>query len=640
MAKQEKSAAELYREERKARLAKAAKKNQKKSISSSASKTVGKAIAVLLVIALIGGICGFAVDQSGVIQRSKTAFTVGGVEVSQPEYSYYYISMYNNVAYYAQMYSYYGQDIGFQTNVDPAEQQYSGMMGEIEDFPEDKTPTWADYLEHGAKHQIQQVKALVAEAGKLGITLDDEAKAAVQKNIDELDEQAAGAASEDGSSRFSLSAFLRYCYGKGVSKSLFTKILEEQQLATMVQEHKEEELKKGYTDKQINAEYKENIQNYAVVTLRNYSFAAEQKTTGEGDSATQAVTDETMAAAKKLAEAFASGAHDEESFKNLASEAAKDADDKAYKDYLTDDSKTLTENVSYSTLSQSASDSDFLKWAFSADTEKNSTYVVENASTGYTVYMMVDALHKTPDTKTFDSRHILVNYVKDEQDTSGESTAETTASADETTAEAATTTEAATTAAAKKEVKIEPLDLTKYPDVTIDLGIDGEKAANKEGYKKAQDILEEYLKGEKTAAAFGALAEKYSEDSGSKDNGGLYENTELGNFVKPYEDWCMKEGRKEGDVGIVEVESTNYSGYHIIYFIGTNDVTWKDAVREALAHEDLEEYVEEAAHSDAAKLENESESVAQAVTNNLNTLIKRQNRNASANANSADEHDH
>ena len=48
MAKQEKSAAELYREERKARLAKAAKQNNKKSHNVSVSSKTTKAITIWL----------------------------------------------------------------------------------------------------------------------------------------------------------------------------------------------------------------------------------------------------------------------------------------------------------------------------------------------------------------------------------------------------------------------------------------------------------------------------------------------------------------------------------------------------------------------------------------------------------------
>ena len=92
MAKQEKTAAELYREERKARIAKAAKKNAKKSHKVVLSKGAKRAIAVVVVLAIIAGIGAIAVNTSGVLERGKPAFNVGDVEVSAAEYGYYYSS--------------------------------------------------------------------------------------------------------------------------------------------------------------------------------------------------------------------------------------------------------------------------------------------------------------------------------------------------------------------------------------------------------------------------------------------------------------------------------------------------------------------------------------------------------------------
>ena len=146
MAKQEKSAAELYREERKARIAKSAKKNAKKSISADSSAKAAKVIAVVLVLALVGGICGMIVNLTGIVDRSRTAFYVGDVKVSQPEYSYYYSSIYQMYAQYAA----YGY-VDLDTSATPDKQEYSGSLGEIEGFPEDQTPMWTDFFEYNAK---------------------------------------------------------------------------------------------------------------------------------------------------------------------------------------------------------------------------------------------------------------------------------------------------------------------------------------------------------------------------------------------------------------------------------------------------------------------------------------------------------
>lgn len=81
--------------------------------------------------------------------------------------------------------------------------------------------------------------------------------------------------------------------------------------------------------------------------------------------------------------------------------------------------------------------------------------------------------------------------------------------------------------------------------------------------QKAQDILDQWLAGEKTEESFAKLAQEKSTDPGSKDKGGLYTYVAKGKMVKPFDDWCFAEERKTGDYGLVK---TDY-GYHIMYFV-------------------------------------------------------------------------
>ena len=111
---------------------------------------------------------------------------------------------------------------------------------------------------------------------------------------------------------------------------------------------------------------------------------------------------------------------------------------------------------------------------------------------------------------------------------------------------------------------------------------EGEKAGEGEVALAAQTILDEWKRGEMTEESFAALAEKYSQDTGSVVNGGLYENVLKGQMVTQFNDWCYAEGRQAGDTGIVE---TTY-GQHIMYFVGYSDeVYWFTACHSALANE-------------------------------------------------------
>ena len=54
---------------------------------------------------------------------------------------------------------------------------------------------------------------------------------------------------------------------------------------------------------------------------------------------------------------------------------------------------------------------------------------------------------------------------------------------------------------------------------------------------KAEEILAKYESGDKTEESFAALAEQYSEDTGSNTNGGLYENVAKGQMVQEFNDF-------------------------------------------------------------------------------------------------------
>lgn len=83
----------------------------------------------------------------------------------------------------------------------------------------------------------------------------------------------------------------------------------------------------------------------------------------------------------------------------------------------------------------------------------------------------------------------------------------------------------------------------------------------------AQSILDQYLAGEKTAEAFGALANEHSDDQGGKvTNGGLYAGVKTGEMVKEFDAWIFDSNRKSGDTGLVKTRF----GYHIMYFVDRN----------------------------------------------------------------------
>lgn len=544
MAKQEKTAAELYREERKQRIAKAAKRNSKKHMSDKTQKTIVSTIAILLVVAIVGAIAGGIVNNKGVFERNKVIMTIGDTEIDKYEYAYYYSSNLQQFASTSAQYDmYYGSGMGaMYTGYDytkmPAEQKFSGEIEGIEE------PTFADYFSHQAIESMKYVKACVAFAKENGIELDDADYAKIDETYATIEENCVN---QDGS-KYSVGAYLRLSYGKGMTEKLFRKIMEEQTLAQKVMEVKQDEFAAAYTEKEVDDAFNKGIETYGQVSVRSYTFSVE--TAEEGATP----TDAEIAAAKSKAETFASKITDEESFKTLAKEYAELAGEENAANFLTDDSLTLSADAALSTYSM---DDDLLSWVKTA--KAGETYVAAGDSTS-TVYYMVAPLHKAADEKTYDVRHILIKFPEaDEKATDGD---------------------------AKKEVEVKEFDASKYEATVVNAVKD--PITDAESYNKAIEVLTSYLEGDKTEDAFAKLAKLHSADGNAAD-GGIYEGVTIGKMVPEFEGWALDETRKAGDVGIVE---TTY-GYHIMYFIQTETTTWSDTIRNDLAAEKYNEFTEE-----------------------------------------------
>ena len=104
-------------------------------------------------------------------------------------------------------------------------------------------------------------------------------------------------------------------------------------------------------------------------------------------------------------------------------------------------------------------------------------------------------------------------------------------------------------------VKLEDGSGTNYANGTI----------SEDNAKKLFDVVDALGSGKDS---FGTIAYQFSEDPGSADNGGLYEDIKTdSSYVKPFLDWCFEDGRKVGDYGLVDTEY----GTHIMYISSISD---------------------------------------------------------------------
>ncbi|MBO6153433.1 MAG: peptidylprolyl isomerase [Clostridia bacterium] len=584
-AKKEKKAAKALeaREKRKASIEKSnerqaamEKKRRNMTKGQKARRILIPLCAVLVAIAL--ALCGFFGVYDRAIAAEKTA---DGDRISVAEYEYYN-RMYFNYYYqmsqqYEQYYgSYYGTGAGkMMTGYDytktPADQEFvaNEEAGLTIDKKYGDNPTWADYFEQESLKEANSSTMLYKKALAEGYELTK----SEQKDLDEFVESLQKNADEDS---YSLDAYLRTNYGRGMSPSLLKKIYTKQTIVNRYKEDKQKELAKDITDAEIEEEFNKNAKDYTTVDIRNFTF---NNTISADDKASKDDIKKANADLKKKAQAFL----DAVNLSNFTQMAYDATDDKEQKELMKDDaSYSSMADTNYTAVHDYVS-AEAADWAFSSDRKSGDKKLFEvkddNGIATYHVYCMENVM-KRDNQYPVNVRQILF-MVTDGADSD------------------ATETE------------------TGHTDA--------------EAKKLAEDALAKWKKGKATDASFAALATKLTEDTGSAENGGLYENvTKDSNYVEPFLNWCFADGRKKGDTGIIK---TDY-GYHVMYLSSkSKDPVWKNTVRDALASAKFDKYIESTIKSDETKVsEHWVKVVKKRIQKAAETVITNAGLNASSGA--------
>ncbi len=541
-----KTQAELYREERKERLAKAAAKNAKRSPKSiKASKTAKKVISIVLAVVIaLGAIAGvlnfFDIPQKAV----KISIDGLNEKISLAEVNYYYFQGWSQVYSNTLQYDQYGEGMGlsmtgFDVTKTPDKQEYveegKNITGiAIEDL-DVENPTWEDALTYLAFNQLIYIKYGAAKAVEAGIELSEDETKAIDDQIEEIRKTAK-------ENDYSLDRFLRIQVGSGVTEKLIRELEINSQLATKFYEKNQEDTLTAVTADKINAEYAASKDNYDVVDLRAYSFAADlgSNHTHEEGEEHEAEHAEAEKKAKAQADEFVKKVTDDASFVQAAKAAILTADPKSEKD---PDATTLVEGKYYTEI-ESNYGADAAKWVFDDARKVGDITVIEKDGTSF-VLMMKTLPAKDTSVSSADVRHILVKFPDKNVDGSATST---------------------TNESGQKVSTIS--DATK-----------------KQTKEKAQAILDEYLKNP-TQDNFIALCKEKTDDTGSKETGGLIENiADNGQYVESFTKWSLDPARKANDVEIIESEY----GYHIMYYVEAHEETWYVNVKNSLASKVIED---------------------------------------------------
>lgn len=534
-----KSQAEIYREERKERLAKAASKKATKSPAlSKAKKIIGKVIAVVLAVVLVFGAVGGVLNFFGTPQKAAKISVAKDKNYSftLAEFNYYYYSAWEdivNAAYqYEYTYSQYGMSgggvmaTGYDYTKSPASQEYKDEYSDstgitLADLGK-SSATWADAIELSAINQLIQVKHFAKLAKEAGLSITPEQ----QTQIDDYIKDITDTAKEND---FSTNRYLRQVYGNGITEKLMRQMAEEQLLANTYYEKFTTDTENAITKDQIEEKYNADRTSYDIVSLRAYPFAADY-----ADDADDAAKEEARKAAKASADAFLENAVNEQSFVELAAKELKKDKDNKDKDA---DTTTAMKNAYKSSITSNICE-EAANWAFNADTKTGDSKVFAATEDDFFVVMLTVAPHKDTTSSGNDVRHILFKFPDAQKDADGNEIALT----------------------------------------------DAQKAATRE---EAEKVLELY-KQNPTEENFINLTKEHSEDvdsDGNPNNDGLYEGiTASSSYVEGFLDWAIDGSRKTGDVEIVE---TTY-GYHIMYYVQSQGETWEQNIKSGILSDAIE----------------------------------------------------
>lgn len=367
--------------------------------------------------------------------------------------------------------------------------------------------SWEAYFRKLALQRLTNYTMNYEKALEAGITLTDEQKEQIDSQLESIKEQAS-------SENKSVNEYVNEKFGENCGLETLRKFLEQYFIAGNY--YNRSTIENRPSEDEVNAYFDENSNKYQSCSIALIEL--EYDTTD----------DDTKAKSIENAKSYMSKITDVDSMKKIMPEASASLIEQyvsaGYFETQEEAVQTLLDSIESTetrTNFESYFDEDTASWLFDEATPVNSVNYFASEDYGIVYVILKTAQPVLDDAQVYSVRHILITPANSED----ESTSSTE---------------------------------TGYTD---------EQWAN--ALNKAEAIVDEYNKGEKTELAFAELAEEYSEDTESTSAGssglygGGYEGTNIGEMVSEFEGWAVDSSRKYGDVDIVKSEY----GYHIMYFI-------------------------------------------------------------------------
>lgn len=492
---------------------------RQKQAKSEAKKTKIATVSFIIVLALIvavfiGNLVMNVINNSGIIEKSTIAATVGSHKLNSVMMNYFYIDAIESEYNYANQMAEYYKNAGLSADIKTL-LGYDPSLPLSQQTNTQANKTWAAYYWDAALNNAKTIYAMYDKAVQDKYVLSQDYLSSIDQDVSMM-QMYAGMYGTD------VNGWISSIYGKGANEKNYR----EYQVikATASAYYQDHQANKTFTADERKALLDKNPNDYTAYSYNHYTvnYKSFLPKLEEGATATEEQINTARAEAKKAAETLAAATSIEEL--NTAISAL------SY-----NEGKTVASSVSTDVMHTSTTLTDEQREWISADRKqgdakafevKTSTKNEDGTTTetidSYKVLMYVSTNDFSQPLANV--RHLLVAF--EHNHTEGDNH-QTDANGN-----------------------------TVYTDA--------EKAAAK---AKAEELMNGW---DKTEASFIELIKTNTDDTASAETGGLYEDIDLkANYETAFLNWAVDPARKANDYGIVE---TSY-GYHIMFYVGNSETT-------------------------------------------------------------------
>ena len=491
-------------------------------------------LVVLIIAAVIIGTYRWY-EHSGKREKSTIAATFGDYKMNSVEMSYYYNDAIND--FYSQAYTSSYAEMYFEyLGLDLSKPLNKQINPETED-------TWANYFIDSALETAQSDFALYNLAMEAGFQLTEEQQTTFDSEIKILKANAEYYGGVD--------SYLTQIYGYGSGIKSYTKYLERREIAEAYYNAYYEGL--TYTDEEIRAYEEDKYNDYSSYTYAYAYLSYKDFLEGgtKNDEGTTVYTEEENVAAREKLKAAAESLLTATSVDNLKEMVAA---------VEINESSQLAVNQETNQLHSAVANQSSTLAAYLADENRKADEV------GLVPIEAEITDEETGEKKTVTNGYYVVYFQSLDDNTKFMSNVR------------------------HLLVKPEGGHLDDTTGETVYTAAE-QAIANTE----AQKLLDSWKSGEATEESFIALVKEHTDDTASKETGGLYENIHPhSEYMEAFRAWAVDPARQVGDTGIVE---TPY-GQHIMYYAGDAEQTYRDyLIAEDLRNEEIEEFYNNATNS-------------------------------------------